>query len=57
MTPMGALILVICFAGPILPPIIGTVVGSIYDAAKRRSESAEGQTAPAAAQGLVSRPA
>ena len=57
MTPMGALILVICFAGPILPPIIGTVVGSIYDAMKRRSESVEAQTVPVAPQALVSRAA
>lgn len=57
MTPMGALILVICFLGPILPPIIGTVVGSIYDAMKRRSESVEAQAVPVAPHALVSRAA
>jgi hypothetical protein len=54
---MGALILVICFLGPILPPIIGTVVGSIYDAMKRRSESVEAQAVPVAPHALVSRAA
>lgn len=38
MTPIGAFIVFMCFVGPILPPIIGTIVGSIYDVAKRRSE-------------------
>lgn len=38
MTPTGAAILFLCFAGPILPPIIGFVVGSFVDLFKQKRE-------------------
>lgn len=40
MSATGIIIVLICFAGPLAPPLIGTVVGTIYDAltAKRLRE-------------------
>ena len=32
MSVTGIIILVVCFAGPLFPPIIGTIVGTVYDA-------------------------
>lgn len=57
MTPIGALILVTCFLGPIIPPIVGTVVGSIYDAAKRRAAAVDARPSQSERRGLVKRAA
>lgn len=44
MTPAGALIVLMCFVGPVLPPIIGWAVGGIYDAFKVKRESLDVRT-------------
>lgn len=44
MTPTGAVILFICFVGPIMPPIIGWAVGGIYDLFQANRESLDTQT-------------
>lgn len=36
MSPIGFVIVFLCFAGPVLPPLIGTVVGTLWDARKLR---------------------
>jgi hypothetical protein len=41
MTPTGAVILFVCFAGPILPPVIGFVVGTLFDLFRRKREPSD----------------
>ena len=36
MSVTGFVIVFLCFAGPVLPPLIGTVVGALWDARKLR---------------------
>lgn len=36
MSVTGIIIMFICFAGPLVPPIIGAVVGGVYDAVTAR---------------------
>lgn len=44
MTPTGLFIVLLCFVGPILPPVIGIVVGAIYDVFTRSGDSLDVQT-------------
>jgi hypothetical protein len=44
MTPIGLLIVLLCFVGPILSPVIGMVVGAIYDVFTRSGEGLGMQT-------------
>lgn len=43
MTTTGAVILVICFLGPVMPPLIGLLFGTIFDVFRRKREGLDVQ--------------
>ncbi len=43
MTTAGAVILVICFLGPVMPPLIGLLFGTIFDVFRRKREALDVQ--------------
>ncbi|WP_370190255.1 hypothetical protein [Aeromicrobium sp.] len=55
MDATGITIMLLCFVGPLVPPILGTVVGTVYDAVtarrvrERRAAAARARAVPSAA--------
>ncbi|MCO7239556.1 MULTISPECIES: hypothetical protein [unclassified Aeromicrobium] len=55
MDATGIIIMLWCFVGPLVPPILGTVVGTVYDAVtarrvrERRAAAARARAVPSAA--------
>lgn len=55
MDTTGIVIMLLCFAGPLVPPLLGTVIGSLYDAVtarrlRERRTSRPRATTPSAAR-------